>query len=551
MNNVCFIRLCLKALMLVSLETSVSAQVIEDWVAHYDGEDNDADYARDLEMDRQGNIYAVGTSMNMDDGADIVTISLDHQGVERWAARFDGTDGLNDWGYSIAIDTAANIYVCGSSQFHDTGKDFVIIKYDNTGNELWVRYYNGPANRDDEAIQIEVDCAGNVVAAGTSQGLPGASDYSTLKFDSDGELVWSARYSGPGENIDEARALAVDRNENVYVSGGSIGDSTDYDFATVKYSGEGTELWTARYDGPAHGFDMVYYAGSVLADDAGNVYLTGYSEGMDFASDFLTVKYDQAGNLVWAARYDGLQGNDYADALCLDLSGNVYVTGGSYNAESGYDFLTIKYNSQGAIRWTAVYNGDGNGWDEAYGVAIDRDDNVYITGRSVGDNTGADFATLKYSPSGDQLWIARYDGSAHEFDWPFRLLVDQSLHVYIAGQSIEEDNDSDYTIIKYEQTQSSVGESDLPSSQSILLCENYPNPFNSSTEIRYLMPESGHVRLSIYNIIGQKIALLVDNEQSNGYHEIKWNAENESSGIYFYKLETKNATAMESMILIK
>jgi len=528
-----------------------TAQVAQDWVAHYNGEANNAEYARDFEMDHDGNIYIIGTSMNGNGSTDIVTASFDPQGGQRWAARFDGPDGLNDWGYSIAIDSAGNLLVCGSSQFSETGKDFVIIKYSGDGDQVWARYYNGPADRDDEAVQVEVDCAGNIAATGSSQGSGGVSDYATVMFRADGDSLWSARYNGPGDNVDEARALAVDCQGNVFVSGGSIGDGTDYDYCTIKYNIDGNQQWVRRYDGPVHQYDVVYYAGSVLLDSGGNIYLTGYSTGEDSTYDYFTMKYNSDGDLLWSDRYSGGQGNDYADRPFLDGAANLYITGASYDSVSNYDFLTIKYSSTGNVLWTACYNGEANDWDEAYGLDVDIEGNVYVLGRSVGANTMADFATVKYSADGQQLWSIRYDGTAHNFDWPFKLLLDSQANVYVAGSSMETGSSSDYTVVKYEQTQSDVEGREKDVIMPGTLIHNYPNPFNSKTRISYFVPRAGYVRLAIYNILGQQLEILFDGDQAAGNHNITWDSMNASSGIYLYMLETGDTFDTKSMILLK
>jgi len=538
-------------LLLFFSDNECLSQVSENWVAHYNGEANNAEYARDFEMDQNGNTYIIGTSMNSDGTTDIVTTSFDQQGERRWVSRYDGADDLNDWGYSIAIDSSSNVVVCGSSQSGETGKDFVIIKYNSGGDEIWARYYNGPADRDDEAVQVEVDCSGNVAATGSSQSSGGVSDYATVKFDADGGFLWAARYNGPGDNVDEARALAVDCDGNVFVSGGSIGDGTDYDYATIKYDSDGNEQWIRRYDGPAHMYDVVYYAGSILLDTNDNIYLTGYSTGEDSTYDYYTIKYDSDGNLLWSDRYSGGQGNDYADRPFLDNSGNLYITGASYNSVSNYDYLTIKYSQAGNIAWSASYNGEASDWDEAYGLDVDTEGNVYVLGRSVGANTMADFATVKYSPDGQELWSIRYDGSAHNFDWPFKLLLDDEANVYVAGSSMESGSASDYTIIKYEQIQSGIDDGETAPGQLESLLPNYPNPFNSRTEIGYYLPKAEHIQLSIFDILGRLVEVLVDSEQNIGFHHVVWDSRDSGSGLYFYRLETENSIQSRSMIIIK
>ena len=101
---------------------------------------------------------------------------------------------------------------------------------------------------------------------------------------------WVARYNGPGNDYDVATSLAVDDAGNVYVTGYSYGSGTFEDYATVKYSSTGVQQWAARYNGPGNGDDI---ATSLAVDDAGNVYVTGYSYGSGTDLDYATVKYSQ------------------------------------------------------------------------------------------------------------------------------------------------------------------------------------------------------------------------------------------------------------------
>ena len=141
--------------------------------------------------------------------------------------------------------------------------------------------------------------------------------------------------------------------------------------------------WEARYDGPASGAD----GGHRLAvDQAGNVYVTGESAGVNTFDDYATIKYDSSGHQLWEARYNGLgNGYDRAYALVIDGEGNVYVTGASQGyIESHLDYLTVKYDTLGNQLWVARYNGPLSGEDVPYAIALDRWGNVYVTGRSLG-----------------------------------------------------------------------------------------------------------------------------------------------------------------------
>jgi hypothetical protein len=84
------------------------------------------------------------------------------------------------------------------------------------------------------------------------------------------------------------------------------------------------------------------------------------------------------------------------------------------------------------------------------------------------------------------------------------------------------------------------------------LSQNYPNPFNPTTNISFTIPASGKTSLEVYNVLGQKVVTLVNNEKlSAGSYKYKFDATNLSSGIYFYKLQSKNYSQIKKMMLIK
>ncbi len=90
-----------------------------------------------------------------------------------------------------------------------------------------------------------------------------------------------------------------------------------------------------------------------------------------------------------------------------------------------------------------------------------------------------------------------------------------------------------------------------PSPKDFMLSQNYPNPFNPVTEIRYNLPAASSVKLTVYNMLGQEIAKLVDGQKSAGYHSAKWDASNVPSGTYFYRITAGSYTALKRMVVIK
>ena len=91
---------------------------------------------------------------------------------------------------------------------------------------------------------------------------------------------------------------------------------------------------------------------------------------------------------------------------------------------------------------------------------------------------------------------------------------------------------------------------------SYALNQNYPNPFNPSTEIAFALPQSGHVTLTVYNILGQAVKTLADEEMSAGPHQVTWDGSANggsvaASGIYFYRLQANDFVATKKMTLLK
>ena len=217
------------------------------------------------------------------------------------------------------------------------------------------------------------------------------------------------------------------------------------------------QAWVQRYNGPGNGWDE---ANAVVVDGSNNVIVTGYSRVTGTNSYYVTIKYSSDGVPLWTNRYNGPEnGWDQASAVVVDSSNNVIVTGQSGGSGSSADYLTIKYSSAGVPLWTNRYNGPGNGYnsDYAYAMAVDGSNNVIVTGQSGGSGSSADYLTIKYSSAGVPLWTNRYNGPGNDSDWASAVAVDGSNNVIVTGSSAANAGDPvnyDYATIQY----SSAGE---------------------------------------------------------------------------------------------
>ncbi|MGZ5528825.1 MAG: SBBP repeat-containing protein, partial [Limisphaerales bacterium] len=145
-----------------------------------------------------------------------------------------------------------------------------------------------------------------------------------------------------------------------------------------------------------------------------------HSTGITNNNDYATIKYSGAGVPLWTNRYDGPANNyDIANAMAVDGSGNVFVTGNSTGSSSGYDYATIAYSGAGVPLWTNRYNGPENSDDEAFAVAVDGRGNVFVTGHSYGTNGYADYVTIKYSSAiPPSLAVGRTATNTVVVSWP-------------------------------------------------------------------------------------------------------------------------------------
>lgn len=231
------------------------------------------------------------------------------------------------------------------------------------------------------------------------------------------------------------------------MTGYSRGVGSGRDYTTIKYNSAGDTLWLRRYDGPGNGNDV---AVALKVDTPGNVYTTGYSTGAGTGFDFATIKRNSLGDTLWVRRYNGPGfGDDSAKAVVVDNGGNVYVTGSSVGSGTGYDYTTIKYNSTGDTLWLRRYNGVGNGADLAQSLALDFQGNVYLTGFSW-NGSSYDYLTIKYNSMGDTVWTKSFNGTGNGEDVALAVSVDKLLNLYVSGYSWN-GTSNDYVTIKYLQ----------------------------------------------------------------------------------------------------
>ena len=423
--------------------------VCEEWMVRYNGSANGEDHAVAVALDGYGNVYVTGTSSNGTNN-DYATVKYDPQGNELWVARFDGPAGNQDYSYGLALDSEGNAYVTGVSHYGPGAYEYkyATIGYAPDGTELWVAYYESTFAGPPVGIGIGPD---GVYVSGIFRrawgGYGSDDDYLTIKYDLQGSEVWAALYTGPGTDssckADVPTDMTVDRDGNIYVTGWSINAGPfngwecagGSDYATVKYSASGDQVWAAR--GPQAGTGDPSH---VAVDSYGHVYVAASSPGT--GKDIVTVKYAADGSQLWASRYDGSP--KYIDAPCslgLDADGNVYVAGVSGTGAGDAVYPLIRYDQDGTQFWVATNGNFG------CGLAVDSQGNSYVVGTY---NDGVSWPnwhlyTARRDLDGNLQWGANTSLGDRQFSIT-DIVIDPQGSVYVGGTSA-----GDFVIIKYSQ----------------------------------------------------------------------------------------------------
>lgn len=314
----------------------------------------------------------------------------------------------NDEVCAIAWDShSSGIYVTGSSESGFTRSDFLTIKYSSEGDVLWSARYDGPSSHNEYARAMAIDRDGNVYVTGESYSIGTDFDYATIKYNSSGIEQWVARYNGPENSDDKAADMAIDFENNIYVTGCSKGTGTDYDYVTIKYNSDGVEQWAMRYNGPGDSADI---ATKVRLDRFGNVYITGYSYDPMTDFDYATIKYSSLGVFQWVSRFDRRGNNpELSPIMAVDSSSNSYVAGEDYY---------VKYNSDGVEIWRHL------GPEHANDMSIDAFNNIYVCASS---------KIMKYDSLGGIIWQYNTSPGMDGYSGVNAIAVDGRGNIYATG----------------------------------------------------------------------------------------------------------------------
>jgi hypothetical protein len=366
-------------------------------------------------------LYAAGSTWGVIAGAanqglsDAFITRFSTTGGRSWSVQI-GTAG-NDVIHGIAVDASHNVYVVGETEGQLPGSpdpplgdyDIFIAKFDENGNQLWLRQLGTSGY--DYGSSVAVGLAGNVFLSGLasgdlgSGGYQGAWDVVLAKYDANGNPLFSRVFGTPADDV--GRGMAIGSGGNVYLVGETRDDMVLYNApgSTSDYHHGGEDLFVGKFDSATGDLIWIRQRGTTEDDGANGVAVNAenqvYVAGFAYASldggthqglsDLVLLKYTTDGDWVWTDQR-GSAGGDSASAVAVDASGTPFVAGFATGSVEGQPFagsadaVILKYGKGGALRWTREFG--TSSWDSALALTILLD-RAYVGGVTNGNLNGA------------------------------------------------------------------------------------------------------------------------------------------------------------------
>lgn len=337
---------------------------------------NDTDLCRGIALDNDTNIYLVGNSYQNDSSVCNVTlIKYDPDGIELWNRSWGGLD--DDFAHAVTVDPADDVYITGRSISY--GSVGFLAKYNPDGDLLWNRTEGGWIQA------ITIPSIDEIYVSGSH-----SFGAFVAKFNSSGHrqwiTFWNSTMGASGEGV------AVDPSNNIYLAGDFANSTNGKDIFLAKYNSTGALNWSTYWHNSTT--DM---AVGIALDGANNCYLAGY-EHTGPIGNALLLKYDPLGNQCWNRTWRAPTA-DRGAAIAVD-GDSIYMVGGKQDLGILMDdaFL-VEYNPSGELQGAMTWGLPHPYPDEADGIAIDKDHNIYFAGYTWANGTLPDIFLVKLTPS--------------------------------------------------------------------------------------------------------------------------------------------------------
>jgi hypothetical protein len=445
--------------------------------------------------------------------------------------------GLEDRAFCVQQTSDGGYVLVGLTYSFGAGyEDVYVVKTDSTGDLIWTKTF-GNSSFDDGAFVEQTEDGGYIIVGTAFVIADSLWRVYLVKTDSLGDSLWSRTYSG-GITFGSCVRQTKDGG---YIIAGSYGMSAVF---LLRTDSLGDSLWSGPYGGlEAYGVQETDDGGYIVAGRC----LAGSR------TDAYLIKTDSVGNTLWTRTYGG---DDAERGYCVEQTadGGYVVVGFTSSFGAGQeDIYLIRTNSSGDTLWTKTYGGTALDW--GYFVHQTSDGGFVICGGTWSFGNGhIDAYLIKTDSLGDTIWTRTFGGFSE--DWASCVQITDDGGYVLAGWagSFGAGNYDFYLIKTNENGLTGICESSsrerVPVS-GVRLLQNAPNPFHHTSVISYSLPQTTHVTLAIYDITGRLVETLLNETQQPGIHQVRWNRQNNPSGVYFYRLKAGAVVETKKMVVVE
>jgi hypothetical protein len=494
------------------------------WVKNFGGVE--AEELREINITADGGVLVSGYNASFGAGLkDVQAIKFSSNGVVDWAKTYGtkwedfNSDNIiaSDGSYILSGD----LDISGSYDIRPT-----LIKIDTLGNILWSKYYSG-FNDDWSRKLIETQEGGYLIVGDTkSYGLGGTEDIYLIKTNIDGDVEWAKAYGGIGN---EKGYGVLQNSEGKYILSGytnSFGFGGD-DAFLMKVDVIGNLEWFHTYGGNTN--DYVYD----VKETSDNGYaLLGMRSSNTFGNeDVYFIKTDQDGNSICEFGTFNANVFDISNLVAVDIS----MSTSSTISVADLNLTVINPNTAENI-WCGIIPVELKSF--LYEI---EDNKVLLKWYTATETNNMGFEIYR-----DEEEIGFVEGHGSTTEEQEYLFIDNNVPSGTYFYSLIQ--------IDYDGTRENIGEIEVVVNNTpnvFSLLQNYPNPFNPTTKIKYALPQNSVVVLKIFDVLGNEVATLVNEEKPIGSYEVEFDATILSSGIYFYRLQAGSFVETKKMVLMK
>ena len=451
--------------------------------------------------------------------------------------RFYGGN-FDEVGNQIIQTSDEGYIVCGKTYSFGAGNsDAYLVRLNNNGDTIWTRTFGDIGYDEANSIQ-QLDDQG-FIFTGETESI-GGGDLWLMKLDANGNKIWSKTFGGNGYEVGNSLQITADGNYIICGTTTSFGNG-DGDIWLLKTNSFGDTLWTKTIIGQ-NSLERVYKV--IETSDLGYV-ITGTSVGVgSWWAYLMIIKTDSMGNTDWMNSFSYNSRNTGYD---IKQTGDGFIVVGTTSENPIYegDVYLIKTDTNGDSLWTKVFITEELESARSLDITFD---GCYILAGSRNYWNGF---LLKTDYSGNLIWEKTFEDFGNG---KFNSVIHTSDGGYVVtgwAESLGSVYNNIWVVKTLPDTSSTFTENINVYKFRFLLENNFPNPFNPTTAIRYEISDRSFVTIKVYDILGNEIAILVNEEKLAGSYEIEFDGSNLSSGIYFYQLKTENYFETRKMMLMK